>query len=127
MNILYEDAKKLNDGTKKFSEFNKGDLYVLDGYNPNTGEVIINEVIWENDLEDFDIALEKYGVDRFYIAYSGTCLMTILNYLLRNGFQIYGAKPQEINNGYSLPCIMIDRKISRKNVQYLKKALKSLN
>ena len=31
MNILYEDAKKLNDGTKKFSEFNKGDLYVLDG------------------------------------------------------------------------------------------------
>jgi hypothetical protein len=56
----------------------------------NADAILVNEVVWEREYEDFDAALREYGIDTVFVTDKSTALMDTLRMLLNHGFAVTG-------------------------------------
>lgn len=54
----------------------------------NTDLIVVREVLWERNYEDFLDELSEAGISRFILANQSTELMELLHFLLNNDCQI---------------------------------------
>jgi hypothetical protein len=91
-----EEWNKLNDGEKKlvrFWNFSRQDEKSL------TGEIIIDDILWDYELEDFVKALNKYEVNSLVFASTWSSAIVVLMYLLDNGWETKGTIVYKIEKG----------------------------
>lgn len=55
---------------------------------PNSPYIVVNDIIWENELEDFLNFFHKMNIEKIIIADTSTALMNTLTYLIDNGAMI---------------------------------------
>lgn len=95
------NSSKLNERIQEVTEnklkINNGEMKVLTAYNYSTkstdSEILVfNRLIWESEYEDLLQSLKDYQIDEFIISDTSTGLMSILQFFLKNGYKIEGAK-----------------------------------
>lgn len=82
-----EEWKKLNEGEKKlvrFWNFSRGEDRNI------TNNIILDEIVWDTEMEDFIKALDDYEVDRLIFASSWSGAIELLMCLLDNGWETKG-------------------------------------
>lgn len=82
-----EEWNKLNEGEKKlvrFWNFSRGEDRNI------TNNIIVDDIVWDKEMEDFVKALNDYEVDRMIFASTWSSAIELLMYLLDNGWTTAG-------------------------------------
>lgn len=81
-----ENWKALEDGMKRLLRF-----YYLSKDEKNIAKMlIVDDIIWDNELEGFAKALKEYGVKELVFASTWSSAINVLMYLLDNGYTTDG-------------------------------------
>lgn len=91
-----EEWDKLNEGEKKlvrFWNFSRGEDRNI------TNNIILDEIVWDTEMEEFVKALNDYEVDRLIFASTWSSAIELLMYLLDNGWETKGTIVYRIEKG----------------------------
>lgn len=91
-----EKYKALEDGMKRLLRF-----YYLSKDEKNLSKMlIVNDIIWDNELEDFTKALKEYNVKELVFSSTWSSAIEAMMYLLDNGYTTDGTIVYEKNNWF---------------------------
>ena len=79
-----------------FEEFERGELrfvraYITTTRRYNSELVVVDELVWEEEYEDFLNFIKTTGIQQFVVADASTGLIGLLHFLIEKGCQITGA------------------------------------
>lgn len=83
-----------------------GERAVVSNYNYtmrylNSEHLVIDDIIWDKDLQEFLNTLRKINVDKIIITNTSTALMGLLHFLVGNECVIEGTATVKDKQGYS--------------------------
>lgn len=95
--IIEKIFEEVKDNQEKWNELNEGQKKVIRFWNFSRGEdrnitnnIIVDDIVWDKEQEDFIKALDEYEVDRLIFASTWSSAIELLMYLLDNGWTTAG-------------------------------------
>lgn len=95
--IIEKIFNKVKDNDVEWNKLNEGEKQLIRFWNFSRGEdrnitnnIILDDIVWDKEMEDFVKALNDYEVDRLIFASTWSSAIELLMYLLDNGWETKG-------------------------------------